>query len=276
MRAARLVSARVRGGLQIALMQSLALAATVAHAQGSIPHTSPAASEHYEDLVHEAVREYDAGNYVEARTLFERAHAIKASARTLRGLGICSYELKHYVEAADELKAALLDTRNPLTGTQRADVENTLAKAGRFIGKIAFDRAPDDAAIQVDGRPIEAPEVTLEVGDHVVVASAPGYHEQEQTVTVEGTRTVTVPLHLLRLSPSSSAAAQKNDSFLATATSTRNDTSADGNVLSKWWFWTAIGVVAAGTTIGIVLASRPHDTTAAANKGSAGIALASF
>jgi hypothetical protein len=61
----------------------------------------------YRDLVAEATREFSAGNFAEARTLFEQAHAAKPSARTLRGLGLTAYELRRYVQAVSELEAAL-------------------------------------------------------------------------------------------------------------------------------------------------------------------------
>src|SRR5215510_11512113 len=74
-----------------------------------------AQSSEFDSLIGEAVREFAAENFVEARSLFERAHALEPNARTLRALGLCAFELKQYTQAASELDAALKDLRKPLT-----------------------------------------------------------------------------------------------------------------------------------------------------------------
>src|SRR4051812_11159906 len=53
----------------------------------------------YRGLLNEAVSEYDARRYEEARALFRRAHELSPNARTLRGIGMASFELREYVEA---------------------------------------------------------------------------------------------------------------------------------------------------------------------------------
>src|SRR5262249_43441282 len=58
-------------------------------------------------LIADAVAEYDAGHFEEARALFRRAQAEAPSARTLRGIGMASFELRDYVEADRALAAAL-------------------------------------------------------------------------------------------------------------------------------------------------------------------------
>src|SRR3954452_13107151 len=53
----------------------------------------------YEAAIAEAVAHFSAAHWSEARALFLRAHEIKPSARTLRGLGVVEFELGHYAEA---------------------------------------------------------------------------------------------------------------------------------------------------------------------------------
>lgn len=36
----------------------------------------------------------------------------------------------------------------------------------------------------------------------------------------------------------------------------------DGSILTRWWFWTAVGVVAVGGGVGIYVATRPDDPPA--------------
>jgi len=61
----------------------------------------------------DAVAEYEAGHYQEARALFRQAHEKSPTARTLRGIGMASFELRDYVEATRALTASLRDVRPP-------------------------------------------------------------------------------------------------------------------------------------------------------------------
>src|SRR6185312_15422136 len=65
-----------------------------------------AANDEYAKTIENAVLEFDSGNWPEARVLFEQAHALRPSARTLRGMGKVSFELKEYVRAQKELNAS--------------------------------------------------------------------------------------------------------------------------------------------------------------------------
>lgn len=81
--------------------------------------SAPAASNEYLSAVQAAVDAYNEHRLVDARASFERAHALKPSARTWHGLGLCSFELGHFEQAAVELQTALDDTRAPLVGDAR-------------------------------------------------------------------------------------------------------------------------------------------------------------
>ncbi|MEY4508383.1 MAG: hypothetical protein RLZZ450_505 [Pseudomonadota bacterium] len=81
--------------------------------------SAPAASSEYLTAVQAAVDAYNEHRLTDARAHFERAHALKPSARTWHGLGLCSFELGHFEQAADELQTALDDTRAPLAGDVR-------------------------------------------------------------------------------------------------------------------------------------------------------------
>jgi tetratricopeptide (TPR) repeat protein len=234
--------------------------------------------ERYEDVVREGIREYSAGNFVEARTLFERAHALKPSARTLRGLGLTSYELKHYVLALQELQAALDDARNPLTDAQRAEVVAAIAKTKRYVGTLVLAVDPEGASVLLDGQPAFERKLTLDAGDHALEASAPGYRDNQQRVTVIGGRTTTIAVHLppLELSPADAARANGSARGSEAASSARDgrDSGSGGGLLSKWWFWTIAGVVVAGATVTTIVVLGNQQATAAPYKGSTDVALA--
>ena len=106
-------------------------------------------------LIGDAVAEYDAGHFQEARALFRQAHEKSPTARTLRGIGMCSFELRDYVEATRALTASLRDQRRPLTAEQKRHAEALLARAHTFVGRFSVHVKPADASLFVDGHPAE-------------------------------------------------------------------------------------------------------------------------
>src|SRR3954468_5859705 len=96
-------SARVALALVFFTVTATAVAPPRALAQ------DPAETPQYRSLLEEAVAEYDARRYEEARALFRRAHDLSPNARTMRGIGMASFELREYVEALRALEGALVD-----------------------------------------------------------------------------------------------------------------------------------------------------------------------
>jgi tetratricopeptide (TPR) repeat protein len=153
----------------------------------------------YRATVDEAVREFSAGRYEEARALFKRAHGLSPNARTLRGLGMTAFELRAYVQAIRELQAALDDKRKPLEGDLRIKVEGLLDKARKFVGVLRLELDPKNASVLVDGRPPTLEKdgsLLLDAGTHVISATAPEHKATNVRVLVEGDteQTVRVPL----------------------------------------------------------------------------------
>ena len=97
------------------------------------PQGARAQSADYNALVREAVAEYNAGNWGEARLLFGKAHDLQPNARTWRGMGLTDYESKRYLEAVGELEAALASDVKSLTDAQRVQVETALERSKRFV-----------------------------------------------------------------------------------------------------------------------------------------------
>ena len=157
--------------------------------------TAPASD--YEALVRDAVAEFGHGNFLEARAVFERAHVVRPSARTLRGLGICAYELRRYRLAISELESALQDQRYPLDDTQRGEVQEVIEKARRYVGTLHLEVLPANAELQINGLPTATREIELDAGDYVVTAAAAGHKSAEQRVSVGGGQRVTARLVLI-------------------------------------------------------------------------------
>jgi hypothetical protein len=140
-------------------------------------------------LIADAVAEYDAGRFEEARALFRRAHAESPSARTLRGIGMASFELRDYVEATRALEAAEREQRHALTPEQRHHVQGLLARAQTFVGRFTPRLQPADATLAVDGKPATLePDGTLLLpfGRHLLVAQCPTCVAAERQIEVMG------------------------------------------------------------------------------------------
>ncbi|MBN8616149.1 MAG: hypothetical protein J0L92_36500 [Deltaproteobacteria bacterium] len=152
--------------------------------------TPPESSQAYRETINAAVAEFAEGHHAEARALFRRAHAMRPNARTLRGIGMCAFELREYAEAVRALSASLTDTRRPLTDEQRVQVESALERANAFVGRFEVD-APEGALLFVDGAaaPTELEAdgtLLLTLGAHVVAARRDDTSLGEVRVEVRG------------------------------------------------------------------------------------------
>lgn len=124
-----------------------------AHAATDDAPTS-AESPEYKSAIEAALEEYRLQHFTEARSLFARAHALDPSARTLRGLGMVEFELRHYVVADELLEGSLKATTKPLTAAQRSSVNDLLTRTRQFISRyvIAVPASGPEPTVEVDGK----------------------------------------------------------------------------------------------------------------------------
>ena len=156
---------------------------------GSPPAPDPGETSQYRAMLEEAVSEYDAHRYEEARALFRRAHEISPNARTLRGIGMASFELREYIEALRTLEQSLVDQRRALTPTQRTQVEALVERTRAFVGRFFLKLSPKEALVRVDGAPaVIEPDgsLLLSFGRHALVAEAPSSISENREVNVIG------------------------------------------------------------------------------------------
>jgi len=143
----------------------------------------------YRKVIREGVAEYQAGHFEEARSLFRRAHGLHPNARTLRGIGMASFELRDYVTAIRHLSAALQDKRKPLSPEQRKGAEDLIDRGRMFVDVYAVKVVPTTARLRVDGRePVFEADGTLlfGLGGHQLEASAPGMAAQSRSIDARG------------------------------------------------------------------------------------------
>jgi hypothetical protein len=145
----------------------------------------------YQRTIDAALEEYREAHYEEARGLFQHAHALSPSARTLRGLGMVEFELRHYVASAALLEQALASSQKPLTAEQRVAALELLARTQRFVARYRLQVVPSGLAFQVEVDGVVTalePEqrLTLSAGEHRVTLSAPGYQTSERVLDARG------------------------------------------------------------------------------------------
>ena len=211
----------------------------------------------YEAAIAEAVAHFSASHWSEARALFLRAHEIKPSARTLRGLGVVEFELGHYAEAYRLLGRALSDPRRPLAPAQRSEAQRVREHLRPLIAEYRILTTPSHARLTLDGTQVDRePDgvLVLQAGEHTLTASAPGHVSREERVVVQGGEsreltfvllTESMPM-LVELDPATDVAA-------AAPPAQRREQMPVPARASRAWAWTSLAVGGTLTGLGATL-----------------------
>lgn len=211
-------------------------------------------SPEYRAAIADAVNEFRVGNWAEAKTLFREAHRLYPNARTLRGLGIVAFELRQYVEAMTLLQQALVDQRKPLDAGQRREAADQIARAERFVARLALQLAPANATVTVDGEAgsfNDQHELLVAAGERAVLVSAPGYESQTKRIEVEGGMRYGLVLQLVP-SPVSASTPPATPATTATASSSA---SADGADRASGFFIPLGPAIVAGSGAALLIVS---------------------
>lgn len=226
----------------------------------------------YRQAIGAAIEEFDLNHFTEAREHFARAHALFPNARTLRGLGLCDFELRRYVAAVQYLKGALASDVKQLDGKLRKETEAMLARAAGYVGTLRVQTQPVEALVSVDGISVTLAadgSLLLEVGDHVLEVRATGFVTQRRELQIRGGQdeSIDVALAAIDLQPEADVLAKGPRSE---APVTPPDQPSRKPVYKQWWLWTAVGVVVAGAAAGTAVAlssdkSTSYEPTTSAN-----------
>lgn len=200
----------------------------------------------YEQLMDEAVSEYELRHFAEARALFARGANMYPNARAFRGLGMAEFELRDYADAVASLERALGSDVKPLEGTLRSETEQLLERARRFVGRVVLTLDPEQTQVFVDGEPAANPhDLLLEVGDHNVELRAADYLPERRTVKVRGGELLSLRIMLARASASSAPS-------VSSAPPPAPLRDQPPRPLSKNpWLWTGVGVAVAAVAVGL-------------------------
>ncbi|MFM2415855.1 MAG: hypothetical protein RL385_578 [Pseudomonadota bacterium] len=232
------------------LVVGLLLASFRVEAQGA----SPTAAQKYEHVIKDALAEYAASHFEEARVLFVQAHGLDPNARTLRGIGMAEFELRNYPRAIAFLEDALQSARRPLEGDLRARTAELLARARSFTGRVTLRVQPPSASVEVDGAPIDDSGLLwLGMGEHKLAVSAEGHRSETRTIRIRGGDELAVHIDLAAIASLAAPAAKPASPANASAAQQPAD-----RPRNRRWVWATVGVVAAaGAAVGLAFALKP-------------------
>jgi hypothetical protein len=232
----------------VLVVLGLCLAAPAAHVL---------AEDNYQSVVAEAIAEFQRQNWVEARALFKRAHEISPNARTLRGAGNAAFEAKMYVDAYQDLSAALESKVKPLTPAQRTEVQRNLARARTYISRLRVEAEPSDAELSIDGKPVvmEDGALLLDPGVHELSVRAAGHEPASQRVDAEPGEQREIRVELRPVQETSIATA--TPAITPAQVEIKADDAKPSGPNFGAWPWVAAGaaLVLGGTGVGLHFAS---------------------
>jgi hypothetical protein len=229
----------------------IALGHATARADATPAPTTASSTSAYDRFIEEALQAYDAGRFAEARSTFRRAHELQPTARTLRTIGMCSFNLGDYADAAWNLERARTETRKPLTDEQQKHASDLIAKANQHIGRFRLRLEPQTATLVVDGQSpllLDQTELLLEAGHHDIEARASGYQAAHTALNVEGGDRTTLVLSLSR-DAAASAVARVGSNPSTPMTASAVNTSAQPSTGSRTSLQSTLGYVTLGVGV---------------------------
>lgn len=140
-------------------------------------------------LIDRGVALREEGRDREALAEFERAYALRPTARARAQIALAHQALGDWVEAEKWLLDALGAADDPWIARNRAALDEALAVVRKHLGSIELDIRVAGASVTVDGvragtAPLAAP-LRVVSGAHVVEIDAPGYERARRRFEVE-------------------------------------------------------------------------------------------
>jgi hypothetical protein len=143
------------------------------------------------------------GNFAAARVEYERAHALSKEPRVLYNVATCEKALRHYTRAIAALEASLAEGGDRLPSAYRSLATETLGVLRPFVTTLTLAVDPLDATLTLDGEHLEpkaaSAPLPVDVGEHVIVATKPGFVEGTVKVTAVSGAPARAALALLPL-----------------------------------------------------------------------------
>jgi len=180
------------------------------------PATSPSAPPLEEETEDVAVRDardhfrrgvelFEDANFEAALFEFNIAYERAPNYRLFYNIAVAEMELNDYASAQTSFRRYLEEGGSEVNDRRREKVEAELAKLADWVGVIAVETEPPGMIVVVDGKEVgpSPVEVPANIGTRTVEASAEGYVNAREEVSVAGAEVSRV---LLRLEPREAAA----------------------------------------------------------------------
>jgi len=207
-------------------------------------------------LLDEGTQAYGRGDYATALDKFTAAYKIFPSPKLWFNIGQANRDLGRPVEAVQAFDRFLREAGDAPPETL-AEARRSAAELKTKLGQIKVSCATDGAEVTIDGKQIGSTPLGEMVwttpGRHQVAVQHEGFSPAiEDVVVVTGkVAVVDIPLRPIDLRPANQTA----DATLVGGGEAAG--APEPPVYRRAWFWVAAGVVvAAGATIGIVLATN--------------------
>jgi tetratricopeptide (TPR) repeat protein len=125
------------------------------------------------------------GNYAGALAEFEESYRLRPGASALQNIALCQRQLFRYAASIGSLEKMLKSYGGTLSADDKLAAETALRELRERVTKVTLQVTPKNAALLIDGKPVEGNgdgvrRLVLDVGEHTVVASAPGFEDREE------------------------------------------------------------------------------------------------
>lgn len=227
-------------------------------------HAAPAPEA--EVLIARGVRKRVAADHAGALELFQRAHDLVPSGRTLAQMGLAEASLRRWVDSESHLSAALASP-DRWVDENRRELEKTLEAVRSHVAVVTI-AGPPGAEVTLNGQPLGRLPLTEATkaaeGMLHFEARAPGHKATQLDVEVRGGKAFQVTLDLEPLPHASPTSAVPVPPPVQPQARSLEDGPAAPSQSARWKPWVGSGllmVAAAAATAGIVWLAIDGDPT---------------
>lgn len=252
-------------GVLALVVAGIGLFAPIARAEGEV-----------DALIRKGVELRRQGKEQEALDSFQRAAQIRRTPRVVAQIALAEQAMGVWVAAERDLKEALAGAaQDPWVAKNRRQLSDALQVIQNHLGSLEVLGQPAGADVLVDGEivgklPISSP-IRLPLGEVTVTVRKTGYEKVTRVVAIPRGELVLenvslgvapvmarspVELNLAADPPRDGAAAAPAMLRLKPMAPPPGTQPESPPVYKRWWFWTAIGVVALGASAGAYLLLR--------------------
>lgn len=145
---------------------------------------------------------YQEGNVHDALVEFQRSYELSRNWQILFALGQASYEVRDHAAALQWFQKYLLDGGAAVPSERRKVVETDIEELKRRVGRVTVESNVAGAQVSIDDRSIGVTPLAnhvVNVGEHRVTVSLPGWQAATKNVLVAMRDSVNVSMTLDRL-----------------------------------------------------------------------------